>query len=103
MSDAEQQTQVFIELDSPARLIHRTTSEPGISALTTTVLIINKADWPMSLMSVYKFPPKARWRIVVSKRSALHFLLSVIHDFKLPGKYFYGVIAKSADFANVRY
>ena len=54
-------------------------------------------------MSVYKFFLKARWRIVVSKRSALHFLLSVIHEFKLHGKYCYGVIAKSANFANVRH
>lgn len=59
MSDIDQQAQIFIDLDSPARLIHQTTAKPGISTLTTTVLTINKADLPMSLMSVYKFFLKA--------------------------------------------
>lgn len=59
MSDPDQQAQVFVDLDSPARLIHQTTSKPGISTLTTTILTVNKADLPMTLMSVYKFFLKA--------------------------------------------
>lgn len=55
MSDPDQQAQVFIDLDSPARLIHQTTSRPGIPALTVTTLTVNKSDLPMTLMSVYKF------------------------------------------------
>ena len=59
MSDPDQKVQVFIELDDPARLIHQTTSKPGIAALTTTTLTVNKSDLPMSLMSIYKFYLKA--------------------------------------------
>ncbi len=42
-----------------ARLIHQTTSRPGLPTLTTTTLTVNKADLPMGLMSVYKFFLKA--------------------------------------------
>ena len=59
MSDPAQKAQVFIDLDDPARLIHQTTSKPGISTLTTTTLTVNKADLPMTLLSVYKFFLKA--------------------------------------------
>lgn len=59
MSDPDQQAQVFIDLDSPARLIHQTTSRPGIPTLTTTTLTVNKSDLPMTLMSIYKFFLKA--------------------------------------------
>lgn len=59
LSDPDQQAQIFIDLDSPARLIHQTTSRPGLPTLTTTTLTVNKADLPMGLMSVYKFFLKA--------------------------------------------
>lgn len=59
MSDPDQQAQVFVDLDSPTRLIHQTTSRPGISTLMTTTLTVNKADLPGALMSVYKFFLKA--------------------------------------------
>lgn len=60
MSDADQQTaQVFLDLDVPARIIHQTTSRPGVPTLTATTLTINKADLPAMLASVYKFFLKA--------------------------------------------
>lgn len=55
MTDPDQQAQVYIGLDSPARLIHQTTSRPGLPTLTTTTLTINKADLPMAVMSIYTF------------------------------------------------
>jgi len=59
ISDPEQQAQIFLDLDSPTRLIHQTTSRPGVPTLTTTALTVNKADLPGALMSVYKFFLKA--------------------------------------------
>lgn len=59
MSDPDQKAQVFLDLDDPARLIHQTTSRPGLPTLTTTTLTVSKADLPMSLMSIYKFFLKA--------------------------------------------
>ena len=55
MTDPDQQAQVYIGLDSPARLIHQTTSRPGLPTLTTTTLTVNKADLPMAVMSIYTF------------------------------------------------
>lgn len=59
LSDPDQQAQVFVDLDAPARLLHQTTSRPGLPTLTTTTLTVNKADLPTALMSVYKFYLKA--------------------------------------------
>jgi hypothetical protein len=68
MSDPDQQAQVFLDLDSPARLVHQTTSRPGIPTLTTTTLTINKADLPMALSSIYKFWLKASALTVNSRQ-----------------------------------
>ena len=68
MSDPDQKAQVFIDLDDPARLIHQTTSRPGIPTLTTTTLTVNKADLPMGLMNVYKFFLKASALNIVGGR-----------------------------------
>ncbi len=59
ISDPEQQAQIFLDLDSPTRLIHQTTSRPGVPTLITTALTVNKADLPGALMSVFKFFLKA--------------------------------------------
>lgn len=59
MSDPDQKAQVFLDIDDPARLIHQTTSRPGIPTLTTTTLTVSKSDLPTALASVYKFFLKA--------------------------------------------
>lgn len=55
MSDPDQQAQIFLDVDSPARLAHQLTGKPGFPTLVTTTLTVSKADLPMGLMSIYKF------------------------------------------------
>ena len=59
MGDPDQKAQVFIDQDDPARLIHQTTSKPGIPTLTATTLTTQKTDLPVALMNVVKFYLKA--------------------------------------------
>jgi len=59
MSDPDQQAQIFLDVDSAARLAHQMTGKPGFPTLLTTTVTVNKADVPGALMSVYKFFLKA--------------------------------------------
>ena len=59
MSDPDQQAQIFLDVDSPARLVHQMTGKPGFMTLLTTTMTVNKSDLPGALMSVYKFFLKA--------------------------------------------
>lgn len=59
LSDPDQQAQVFLDVDSAARLAHQMTGKPGFPALLTTTVTVNKTDLPSALMSVYKFYLKA--------------------------------------------
>lgn len=55
LSDPDQEAQVFLDVDSPARLAHQMTGKPGFPAQIMTTVAINKTDLPSALMSVYKF------------------------------------------------
>jgi hypothetical protein len=68
MSDPDQQAQVYLDQDSPARLAHQMTGKPGFPTLLTTTVTVNKADLPAALMSVYKFYLKASSLGAVSLR-----------------------------------
>ncbi len=68
MSDPDQQAQVFLDVDSAARLAHQMTGRTGFPTLLTTTVTISKADLPSALMSVYKFFLKASALNVVGGR-----------------------------------
>lgn len=59
LSDPDQQAQVFLDVDSAARLAHQMTGKPGFPTLLTTTVTVNKSDLPSALMNVYKFYLKA--------------------------------------------
>lgn len=59
MTEPDQQAQVFMDIDSRARLVQQITGRPGLPTLVTTTLTVNKADLPSALSSVYKLFLKA--------------------------------------------
>lgn len=59
MTDPDQEAQIFLDVDSPARLAYKTTGKSGFPTLLTTIVTINKTDLPATLMNVYKFYLKA--------------------------------------------
>lgn len=59
VNDMNQLAQVFLNLDTPPRLINESTGIQGIPAQTVLTLTVAKADLPLTLNNVYQFFLKA--------------------------------------------